>query len=238
MHLRGSSPLARGLRVAGTVGWCSPGIIPARAGFTTRCARRRRAAGDHPRSRGVYTLLPSGSFPYSGSSPLARGLLHVAGPLGRRFRIIPARAGFTKLTLALSPYMWDHPRSRGVYGAGALVVSGFMGSSPLARGLREGAAIGLGCGGIIPARAGFTEESSCAAHQHWDHPRSRGVYPRSGRAASSSGGSSPLARGLPPPPTPTHLRDRIIPARAGFTLLSCHRAPASADHPRSRGVYE
>ena len=50
----GSSPLARGLHT--TVRYCfvTFGIIPARAGFTSR---RRWAAGgrpDHPRSRGVY----------------------------------------------------------------------------------------------------------------------------------------------------------------------------------------
>ena len=50
-------------------------------------------------------------------------------------------------------------------------------------------------------------------------------------------GSSPLARGLPmfsPRVTPTL---GIIPARAGFTLVPMTRTSASADHPRSRGVY-
>ena len=50
----GSSPLARGLprnriRLA-----MQQRIIPARAGFTGRCGRSTAAAGDHPRSRGVY----------------------------------------------------------------------------------------------------------------------------------------------------------------------------------------
>ena len=52
--VRGSSPLARGLHrdVDGAQG--SPGIIPARAGFTRASGISCRARSDHPRSRGVY----------------------------------------------------------------------------------------------------------------------------------------------------------------------------------------
>ena len=50
-----------------------------------------------------------------------------------------------------------------------------------------------------------------------DHPRSRGVYRTRDRHLGIAHGSSPLARGLPPPVTPGHR--------------------GSADHPRSRGVY-
>ena len=54
---------------------------------------------------------------------------------------------------------------------------------------------------------------------------------------STSLGSSPLARGLPPRPLGLHGARRIIPARAGFTRnLLCCLSPIR-DHPRSRGVY-
>ena len=70
---------------------------------------------------------------------------------------------------------------------------------------------------IIPARAGFTGRGGRAGSAGEDHPRSRGVYPTTPRAASSDGGSSPLARGLR--------------GRRG-------RSPGGPpDHPRSRGVY-
>ena len=52
--LAGSSPLARGLPRVRTVGWCSEGIIPARAGFTTSSCPVSLLMWDHPRSRGVY----------------------------------------------------------------------------------------------------------------------------------------------------------------------------------------
>ena len=71
---RGSSPLARGLRLCDGRRPPHVRIIPARAGFTVTACRRRAVAADHPRSRGVYRA----RFPLleecTGSSPLARGL--------------------------------------------------------------------------------------------------------------------------------------------------------------------
>ena len=52
------------------------------------------------------------------------------------------------------------------------------------------------------------------------------------------GGSSPLARGLPPRPTSPDSTERIIPARAGFTSRPPPRGTPREDHPRSRGVYD
>ena len=71
----------------------------------------------------------------------------------------------------------------------------------------------------------------------WDHPRSRGVYPRSLLTDSSSLGSSPLARGLPARRLRKAKRTGIIPARAGFTCHQMWHRPIRRDHPRSRGVY-
>ena len=50
-------------------------------------------------------------------------------------------------------------------------------------------------------------------------------------------GSSPLARGLPPPTGAGGHATGIIPARAGFTARQPSRCRQSPDHPRSRGVY-
>ena len=92
-----------------------------------------------------------------------------------------------------------------------------FGSSPLARGLRDGGRW-WSCG--VP-----------------DHPRSRGVYLQVIPQQNMEPGSSPLARGL-------HLRrhlgeggNRIIPARAGFTFTAIGVLLTVGDHPRSRGVY-
>ena len=71
---QGSSPLARGLlaRVADELG--TPGIIPARAGFTRFWSSSPTGTRDHPRSRGVYQTIFFGTKFHYGSSPLARGL--------------------------------------------------------------------------------------------------------------------------------------------------------------------
>ena len=72
--LSGSSPLARGLPTVIPAAPKSPGIIPARAGFTKIPGTPGFRVADHPRSRGVYecqAILTTRDF---GSSPLARGL--------------------------------------------------------------------------------------------------------------------------------------------------------------------
>ena len=50
----GSSPLARGLLKPLHSGTAVLGIIPARAGFTTKGGQSWSESWDHPRSRGVY----------------------------------------------------------------------------------------------------------------------------------------------------------------------------------------
>ena len=172
-----------------------------------------------------------------GSSPLARGLRLRDLDLDRRRRIIPARAGFTARSGVDSFRGRDHPRSRGVYGKPAMWVSLTPGSSPLARGLRDGRIRGLGGSRIIPARAGFTNYDLLVRVGDEDHPRSRGVYAEELRARAGEGGSSPLARGLQRGPRPPRRPGRIIPARAGFTRCCARRPAGWVDHPRSRGVY-
>ena len=56
--------------------------------------------------------------------------------------------------------------------------------------------------------------------------------------AARATGSSPLARGLRSRRPGGCSRGRIIPARAGFTCGMRRTPPNTADHPRSRGVYE
>ena len=216
--IRGSSPLARGLRGGIVDGHHVGGIIPARAGFTSGRTCLRGGRGDHPRSRGVYGRVMEGGSWGAGSSPLARGL----HPRLRNQRvprgIIPARAGFTPSPPPQGPRARDHPRSRGVYRRLISEMCVNRGSSPLARGLLD--------------------DSVRKAYRGGDHPRSRGVYDHCEPGPFEEGGSSPLARGLPVPGGCDRLIPRIIPARAGFTNARYCICPTHADHPRSRGVYD
>ena len=232
----GSSPLARGLRATEGRAWRIDGIIPARAGFTSAFSATPGSASDHPRSRGVYPGRPRGPTHVHGSSPLARGLRVVLDPLVDGVGIIPARAGFTWRSPARSATA-DHPRSRGVYMMCDNEMTNGVGSSPLARGLRQQVLPRPRRDGIIPARAGFTCARPTARDTRWDHPRSRGVYPIARRPNLTASGSSPLARGLLEPSGRLRNAPGIIPARAGFTPTPMRRRLWSRDHPRSRGVY-
>ena len=152
-----------------------------------------------------------------GSSPLARGLPGRVRQHRPQRRIIPARAGFTRVHERYPRRRPDHPRSRGVYWDRLVSNHAEEGSSPLARGLRKKHYGELFQGGIIPARAGFTTLSLMRSP-----PR---------------GGSSPLARGLRILGGGDLVVPRIIPARAGFTAARAPQVTGTADHPRSRGVY-
>ena len=233
----GSSPLARGLHPLACYEQPVSGIIPARAGFTTTTPRGTTWSPDHPRSRGVYGNSTTDVPADLGSSPLARGLPKVSGGSVTTDRIIPARAGFTRGWFEVWRVVLDHPRSRGVYVAATWRTAPMLGSSPLARGLPlldtgEGRT-----GGIIPARAGFTVGGDLCRRESGDHPRSRGVYVKVFPSEAATLGSSPLARGLPLPPSCPEWTSRIIPARAGFTRRWLCSAGLHRDHPRSRGVY-
>ena len=192
-------------------------IIPARAGFTPLLHGVRHRNQDHPRSRGVYSPTSPPASAASGSSPLARGLHDVLLIAPVDGRIIPARAGFTRVFSRAPVRIGDHPRSRGVYHDDVPSLTHVVGSSPLARGLPVAPQRLAGRVRIIPARAGFTGPSGSPDSTGRDHPRSRGVYSIVPSTGFPSAGSSPLARGLP----------------SGGGARSRRRA----DHPRSRGVY-
>ena len=147
------------------------------------------------------------------------------------------RAGFTRGWHSAGRSLRDHPRSRGVYADLRLQPASISGSSPLARGLPVGNHRLVPSCRIIPARAGFTPGPSPENLHRWDHPRSRGVYSMGCMIRFLPAGSSPLARGLRPSVGMGHVRSRIIPARAGFTMSTRSDTRPKKDHPRSRGVY-
>ena len=215
----GSSPLARGLLTRARSTGIPFRIIPARAGFTRHLEGVHRAHPDHPRSRGVYLTALMGLVATKGSSPLARGLRVISACPMPRPRIIPARAGFTAMTVPAVAVWEDHPRSRGVYSPPPPRRSRRPGSSPLARGLPGDDVHGARHRGIIPARAGFTWRATARPWPGPDHPRSRGVYLPEEETPRLVIGSSPLARGLLGAAGLEQPGDRIIPARAGFTRV-------------------
>ena len=151
----GSSPRARG--TPPVPGRCRVNLrfIPAGAGNTGSNARGSVAASVHPRGREEHLVNLLLFSVLGGSSPRARGTLHVRrrGGRGNRFipagagntlhgpgqkigriRFIPAGAGNTLYSSARSSSMTVHPRGRGEHTARISQGAAHSGSSPRARG--------------------------------------------------------------------------------------------------------
>ena len=97
--------------------------------------------------------------------------------------------------------------------------------------------MGRGPTGIIPARAGFTRPASGPQPTPGDHPRACGVYVGYLAVGEDTWGSSPRVRGLRGNVMVIALRHGIIPARAGFTVITDAPERGGQDHPRACGVY-
>ena len=134
--ISGSSPRMRGTPTCAENHVHICGIIPAYAGNTGRCSRRRRCSWDHPRVCGEHSMYPSILRDEWGSSPRMRGT-HVYKTVGGVLcGIIPAYAGNTPLIMIK---WWT-----------------CLGSSPRMRGTHFPYLRDEFTGGIIPAYAGNT----------------------------------------------------------------------------------
>ena len=195
---RGSSPRVRGAAWYALLCVPWPGIIPARAGSSARCASTERLSQDHPRACGEQLTHSVTLTMEQGSSPRVRGAVSelvqletkggiIPARAGSRHRclrargarrIIPARAGSSSVATFSSARPRDHPRACGEQG----------GAAPHATRRR----------GIIPARAGSSAYTCRSRRRARDHPRACGEQ-------SDSHGSIQTVYG-------------IIPARAGSSL--------------------
>ena len=93
----GSSPLARGTHGDKVRQWTGTRLIPARAGNTTMTSKTFTSRSAHPRSRGEHVRGRGGCHSRGGSSPLARGTPNNELCVPRMNRLIPARAGNTRM---------------------------------------------------------------------------------------------------------------------------------------------
>ena len=154
----GSSPLSRGIQ--SPLLWLSLvlRIIPALAGNTRRRRYPHEWCRDHPRSRGEYTRAAAVARRAAGSSPLSRGIPPDAPTVMACYRIIPALAGNTHECMGYRLLSRDHPRSRGEYRDVGIICGGYLGSSPLSRGILNQMWRLLRLLRIIPALAGNTRQ--------------------------------------------------------------------------------
>ena len=109
----GSSPLARGTRLAICGLVAGLGLIPARAGNTWVFRRFRAWTWAHPRLCGEHMLRTDGTKDALGSSPPVRGALASTLGLSISSGLIPARAGSTAMTIVFKLSQRAHPRPCG-----------------------------------------------------------------------------------------------------------------------------
>ena len=152
-------------------------------------------------------------------------------------RLIPARAGNTSSTGGAKPQCSAHPRSRGEHVVHGRRQTSVLGSSPLARGTPIATVPDVEVARLIPARAGNTRYSAHRLLAHTAHPRSRGEHCRHIQDQPGRCGSSPLARGTPIEQLEEVVEVRLIPARAGNTMVNAAIARCQSAHPRSRGEH-
>ena len=152
------------------------GIIPAYAGSTVVYLCIDRAPGDHPRVCGEHDMSRQKDKGTKGSSPRMRG---ARGPDIKAVavqRIIPAYAGSTAAVVSANDRDWDHPRVCGEHELQPKAKALDLGSSPRMRGALDHRRVGLPMGGIIPAYAGSTAQTSHRSIQRQDHPRVCGEH--------------------------------------------------------------
>ena len=170
-----------------------------------------------------------------GSSPLTRGKRGRLGLLLYGGRLIPTHAGKTLPAWAPTLLARAHPRSRGENIAAAPCCGTTPGSSPLTRG-KHGAEPGESLDqGLIPARAGKTDEEPRRGGAQRAHPRSRGENSVGGLGGGDRLGSSPLTRGKLESCEVRQGVGGLIPAHAGKTSSRKPSSKTLRAHPRSRG---
>ena len=252
----GSSPRVRGKHVPIAGYQVGVRIIPARAGQTNPWRWPKGAPADHPRACGANQMMSANHHATSGSSPRVRGKHQIAHHVTARHRIIPARAGQTRMPKPTRRTIPDHPRACGANSSLAVLSCKAVGSSPRVRGKPGGTCSPCQFPGssprvrgkhdcqtsrrsgyrIIPARAGQTRRGVRVSSTSPDHPRACGANSCSLSRLSSTSGSSPRVRGKLRSRYRHAICYRIIPARAGQTLAGSEGGTTASDHPRACGA--
>ena len=231
----GSSPRVRGkLRQDGERGVLN-GLIPARAGKTSKGSPTLSKRWAHPRACGEneqYLVLRALE---EGSSPRVRGKHRRVVDRPARAGLIPARAGKTGPSSRTRLPGPAHPRACGENWALFPAPVASSGSSPRVRGKPAVGGDSTNAYRLIPARAGKTGSRSRACGLSPAHPRACGENPPPARVGDGRCGSSPRVRGKPSRSGGRSAPPGLIPARAGKTAGQELRCQGTWAHPRACG---
>ena len=174
----------------------------------------------HPRSRGEHSVVCKSTWISKDSSPLARGTQCMTFYAQAAKGLIPARAGNTITPRLMPRWAWAHPRPCGEHCGDTLSAPPPPGSSPPVRGARDSVLDGVYKIGLIPARAGSTQQKGVCKKQLRAHPRPCGEHPERSLAHLTSQGSSPPVRGARVCRVNIRSWLGLIPARAGSTATA------------------
>ena len=170
-----------------------------------------------------------------GSSPRGRGKPRTSTCCASRAGLIPARAGKTRPSPSPMKWAQAHPRAGGENFCPDPSMSADSGSSPRGRGKPHlGAHLEMRLR-LIPARAGKTLRSRRLEKLAAAHPRAGGENDPFKMASAVRLGSSPRGRGKRDRRHCRPGRDRLIPARAGKTVLVAMICSPKKAHPRAGG---
>ena len=231
----GSSPHARGTQRHRRLLGLWRRFIPACAGNAVWLNAAPTRPTVHPRMRGERRQSVGLRGADGGSSPHARGtpMRSMACAIYQRF--IPACAGNAEERQSGRKGGPVHPRMRGERSISSYLTIDKYGSSPHARGTREGSYVAVAEMRFIPACAGNASGQPSAILICPVHPRMRGERRKRSRRRKPDTGSSPHARGTPSPTTAVTCRNRFIPACAGNALTRAAFLTNDTVHPRMRG---
>ena len=170
----GLSPLARGTLFDSCCALSQRRFIPASAGNSPGAAEKQLRRSVYPRQRGELILFLLSPIWNSGLSPLARGTRGRVPDVGDDRRFIPASAGNSLALRHGSQIFTVYPRQRGELCRYSFFRERAAGLSPLARGTPGGTAGVVLIRRFIPASAGNSKSTLCAALFPTVYPRQRG----------------------------------------------------------------
>ena len=149
--------------------------------------------------------------------------------------LIPARAGKTSPRRTTAANWSAHPRACGENARTTWEEPAAYGSSPRVRGKQRRWDVHDAVLGLIPARAGKTPTSRPRGATARAHPRACGENGSNFTGVTAVRGSSPRVRGKHAHPTQHGRRTRLIPARAGKTVIIQASRAVNTAHPRACG---
>ena len=212
-------------------------FIPACAGNTLIPPPPRVSAAVHLRLCGEHLAAGHTVQLAGGSSPPVRGTLRWRPDGVQRSRFIPACAGNTRARIESGLPETVHPRLCGEHLYKGGVLDRNTGSSPPVRGTLCHASPLVSVCRFIPACAGNTRASSCAALRATVHPRLCGEHGPASGVKLLVHGSSPPVRGTHSLGRLQAIQLRFIPACAGNTHALVSAIVPAPVHPRLCGEH-